>query len=334
LEVEVEGLGEGNHTLTVHNSGNLFDTWNQANKKFSIDIEIKNKNVVVWSDLKDVKLEGAGSIVGLGMSIKLQDKPIKRGVIGAGSTGAGTIYGAGFASCKLQPTATSRYNISGVVYLSFDAEKMHVVAEVIGLEGRLMFGIHIHEFGNLNSNDGMATGGHYNPDGKLHGLPGGLADVHAGDLGNIAFYDNTGTAWYNETKPMTSAVLGRAIVIHSQMDNGCDQPTGGAGSRLAFCVIGVVNQNPVDAFQKQIPFSKIPEQKGSSGCSLNNNPEKSPKSATFIWITVTISLALVIVGGLFVYNWWKAKNSPNSSSATGRSVWQAHQNEEDEEAAP
>ncbi|TWG31680.1 Cu-Zn family superoxide dismutase [Geobacillus sp. C56-T2] len=101
--------------------------------------------------------------------------------------------------------------------------------------------IHIHEKGSCQPPDFQSAGGHYNPDGKKHGLlhPEG---AHAGDLPNIIVKDD-GTVNVELTAPHVTLKKGAkgslltkegtSIVIHAKKDDGMTQPAGDAGGRIA-----------------------------------------------------------------------------------------------------
>ncbi|XP_050075578.1 uncharacterized protein LOC126563014 [Anopheles maculipalpis] len=137
-------------------------------------------------------------------------------------------------------------------------------------------GFHIHEKGDLT--DGCAsTGGHYNPDKVSHGAPNDQVR-HVGDLGNIVA-DENGIAKTSYSDTVVSlygarSVLGRAIVIHAEVDDlgKTNHPdslkTGNAGGRVACGVIGILE-----------PFDE-PDQECSSG-------QQGLLPAT---VTITISL--------------------------------------------
>lgn len=102
-------------------------------------------------------------------------------------------------------------------------------------------GFHIHEKGSC-SPDFKAAGGHYNPDGKEHGLnnPSGH---HAGDMPNI-FVNADGTV---QVEILNAAVTlgdgngtlfdedGSAFIVHEKPDSHAADP--GAGGRVACGVI-------------------------------------------------------------------------------------------------
>ena len=102
----------------------------------------------------------------------------------------------------------------------------------------------MHEFGDLSDTQtGKSAGGHFAPDGNPHGRP---TDVkrHVGDLGNIVA-DANGVAEIHMVDSVISlggphSILGRAVVVHAKEDTFA-QPTGDAGSRVAFGTIGVAN---------------------------------------------------------------------------------------------
>lgn len=106
-------------------------------------------------------------------------------------------------------------------------------------------GFHVHIFGDVRASDGTSAGGHFaHPRGKLieHGSP--LDNIrHWGDFGNVIASED-GVALYSrvDTVITLAGILGRGVVIHELEDLGSDaQPTGGAGSRQASCVIGFAN---------------------------------------------------------------------------------------------
>lgn len=153
----------------------------------------------------------------------------------------------GFDSVKqlvatIQPTTTNKcagfvrfIEVGGVVY---------VYGEISGLTPNQQHAMHVHEFGDGTTNDGMKAGGHYNPEEKPHGLPG-TNERHAGDLGNLQA-DAAGKAVYRgefnniSTTGVKNPIIGRGVIIHAKPDDG-GQPVGNAGARIGFGVIGVGN---------------------------------------------------------------------------------------------
>ena len=147
---------------------------------------------------------------------------------------------------ELAPTAGSQ--VHGLVtFTELPDEKIKVVAHVEGLEPNSKHGFHIHEFGDVSSPDGMATGGHFNPEKHEHALPEHKMR-HAGDFGNIEA-DGRGVAHLEivvdniELTGDQDAIIGRGLIVHAKPDDG-SQPVGNAGPRLAQAVIGVKNTAP------------------------------------------------------------------------------------------
>ena len=99
----------------------------------------------------------------------------------------------------------------------------------------------------MTSKDGMSTGGHFNPEGKMHG---GIhsKERHVGDLGNV-MADKSGVVTLNIKDKMIQlhgahSILGRALIIHAKADDEKTQPSGDAGGRIGGGVIGVANDAP------------------------------------------------------------------------------------------
>jgi Cu-Zn family superoxide dismutase len=142
------------------------------------------------------------------------------------------------AVAVLFPTAKS--DVKGRVTFTHDGKAIHVHAEISGLTPG-EHGFHIHEFG-VWSEDGMASGGHFNPSKSPHASPES-PKRHVGDLGNITANAN-GNATYDLDDATLSfhgphSIIGRGLVVHEKVDDLKTQPTGNAGGRLAVGVIGV-----------------------------------------------------------------------------------------------
>ncbi len=144
------------------------------------------------------------------------------------------------AICRIIGTQGNE-KIKGVVHFVREGAKVRVKADVEGLSpGR--HGFHIHEWGDITCTDGVCTGGHFNPTKAQHGGPD-MPARHAGDLGNLEA-DATGKATYDRLDSMVMlngahTCIGRAIIIHAQEDDLKSQPTGAAGARIAYGVIGI-----------------------------------------------------------------------------------------------
>ncbi len=131
--------------------------------------------------------------------------------------------------------------VRGTVDFVEVAEGLRIFANIQGLSpGK--HGIHVHEYGDL-SDQGMAAGGHYNPDDVKHGfvVEDGFKEAHPGDFGNLTA-DENGDAELELFVPGLRLsggkynIAGRAIIIHEDEDD-FSQPTGDAGDRIGGGVI-------------------------------------------------------------------------------------------------
>jgi Cu-Zn family superoxide dismutase len=105
--------------------------------------------------------------------------------------------------------------------------------------------IHIHQTAKCEGPDFKSAGGHFNPDGKHHGLqnPEG---PHAGDIPNFTV-DIKGKAKTTVTAANVTlgsddphsvfAGGGTALVVHAKGDDGKTDPAGNSGDRIACGVI-------------------------------------------------------------------------------------------------
>lgn len=140
----------------------------------------------------------------------------------------------------MQPANDS--DVSGTVLFEQADDGVKVTAKIGGLSPNAKHAIHVHNLGDITAADGTSAGGHYNPEGHDHGLPG-AEHRHAGDFGNLET-DGDGNATLTLTAENISLagsknpVIGRAVIIHEKEDDG-GQPTGNAGPRIAMGVIGV-----------------------------------------------------------------------------------------------
>jgi len=143
------------------------------------------------------------------------------------------------AVVNIEPTKGNK--AKGTVVFRQVGQKVYVVADISGLNANEKHAIHIHE-GTECGEDGMAAGGHYNPEKHDHGLPDAPADKrHAGDFGNMQADDN-GKAHLELTVDNISIsgeknpILGHAVIVHARADDGT-QPTGNAGGRIGCGII-------------------------------------------------------------------------------------------------
>lgn len=159
-------------------------------------------------------------------------------LLGACSTG-GHAHAPQRAVVQLAPVANS--GVDGTITFTAKRDGVLVQGRVTGLTpGK--HGFHVHEYGDVTGEaDGKSAGGHFAPHGHDHGKQD-ASERHVGDLGNIVA-DASGTAEFSFTDEMIRlhgehSIVGRAIVVHADEDT-YEQPTGGAGPRVAFGVIGV-----------------------------------------------------------------------------------------------
>ena len=131
--------------------------------------------------------------------------------------------------------------VHGVVRFNKVANGIQVSGTIENLEPGL-HGFHVHEFGDLtDTRKGESAGGHFNPHGTDHGRPED-EERHVGDFGNIEA-DASGNAVVDFVDPKISfegpsSILGYSLVVHAAEDK-FTQPSGDAGPRVAFGVIGV-----------------------------------------------------------------------------------------------
>jgi len=152
--------------------------------------------------------------------------------------------------CKLLPT--QGYNVTGSVWFWKLPNGTRAYAEITGLTPWTTPAIHVHEFGDITSNDGTSCGNHFNPMNLPHSFPN-CAQRHAGDLGNI----EAGSGRYPSvlnlqfadyfTVDGVNSIIGHSVIVHLNADNG-SQPSGNAGNRTAQCVIGTAGFNSVSNY--------------------------------------------------------------------------------------
>ncbi|WP_437224293.1 superoxide dismutase family protein [Planctomicrobium sp. SH661] len=140
------------------------------------------------------------------------------------------------AVAVLVPKSGSK--VQGTLKLTATTAGVQITGEITGLTpGK--HGFHVHEFGDLSDEKGLAAGPHYNPDGHEHGGPESAAH-HAGDLGNVEANDQ-GVAKVKITAHGLSLhhILGRSLVVHAGEDDLKSQPSGDSGDRVAIGVIAL-----------------------------------------------------------------------------------------------
>ena len=123
--------------------------------------------------------------------------------------------------------------------VSFSQYGMFVLvrADLTGLDPNREYGLHVHERGDCTGGAGTGIGGHFNPDGKVHGRPG-RDPSHAGDLLNVRA-DGEGYVMYVfqtsaiSLTPGPRSLIGRSIVLSRDPDDYKTQPDGNSGPPIA-----------------------------------------------------------------------------------------------------
>jgi len=107
--------------------------------------------------------------------------------------------------------------------------------------------VHIHQNPVCDAPAFTTAGGHFNPEGKQHGMDNPLGH-HAGDMphnlsvGQYQTGEMTFKVDYLTLEPgATNSVLGHSIMVHEKADDMVTDPTGNAGNRIACGVIPATN---------------------------------------------------------------------------------------------
>lgn len=139
----------------------------------------------------------------------------------------------------LQPASGS--NARGQITFTQTSKGVRIVGQVQGLTPG-PHGFHLHEHGDCSAPDASSAGEHFNPHRQKHGSLDS-AQRHAGDFGNI-LADASGMAKIDLTatgislmKDRPDSIIGRAIVVHADPDDGKSDPAGQAGARVACGVL-------------------------------------------------------------------------------------------------
>ena len=147
-----------------------------------------------------------------------------------------THYGSGQkASATLE--SRSGFSTKGTVNFVSQGHDILVTGTISGLRPNVEHGFHVHEKGDCSAPDATSAGGHFNPDGKAHGMPGSGAH-HSGDMPNIKS-DANGNAVYSAkisglaVDTGKNGIVGKAVVIHRDPDDYKSQPAGNSGPRIA-----------------------------------------------------------------------------------------------------
>ena len=133
---------------------------------------------------------------------------------------------------------TMGHSVKGTVRFNLVPGGIRVAGQIEGLKPG-EHGFHIHEFGDCSAPDAESAGGHFNPRGMQHGARH-AEHRHVGDLGNVTG-DREGRAVFDfvDKQLVLSAILGRAVVVHADVDDLKTQPAGNAGARVACGVVAI-----------------------------------------------------------------------------------------------
>ena len=127
----------------------------------------------------------------------------------------------------------------GSVTLKQQGNMLHGTVKISGMKPG-PHAMHIHATGQCSSAGFTTAGGHWNPEGKQHGLQNPLG-AHRGDLPQI----NVGKDGKGKARFMLMSSLdqlldadGAALIIHANADDGLTDPSGNSGPRILCAVIG------------------------------------------------------------------------------------------------
>jgi Cu-Zn family superoxide dismutase len=193
-----------------------------------------------------------------------------------------------------------------------DTMMLMVRANFSGLPGSDgdMYGLHIHEFGDVSSDDGLMTGGHWNPTNENHGcfnmsLPDG-GETHQGDIGNIV-QDAMGYSMFSTTiylrfnwdnvtdaDEAMAGIAGRGVVLHALMDD-CMGSTGNAGGRMSAGVIGLPSDDyfPYEWFESMMSSSSSMMMSSSSSPSGVDSADMGSPTAIILALLCLFAVAFL-----------------------------------------
>jgi Cu-Zn family superoxide dismutase len=135
--------------------------------------------------------------------------------------------------------AKSKSTATGTVSFTQEGDVVTMIATINGLsEGS--HAIHLHEKADCSSDDGLSSGGHWNPTAQPHGKWGAVEGFHKGDIGNFEVgAEGNGSITFSTDQwcigcgDETKDILGKAIIVHQGTDDFTSQPSGAAGSRIS-----------------------------------------------------------------------------------------------------
>lgn len=123
--------------------------------------------------------------------------------------------------------------LSGCVQFYQENGCVLIVAKISGLPKESetgFFGFHIHEGDTCSGTDFSGTGSHYNPTDQAH-------PKHAGDLPPLLACQGNAYLSVRTDRFSVKDIIGRTVVIHSDLDDFHSQPAGNAGKKIACGVI-------------------------------------------------------------------------------------------------
>jgi len=137
-------------------------------------------------------------------------------------------------------------NVTGTITFVTNGDMVDMTVNIQGITQNpdIAHGIHVHQWGDLsNYTSAASAGGHFDISGKSHGCEN-TTDRQTGDTGN---WQATGGV-ISGSKSLdlmgltgNNSIIGRAVILHQLTDDCGTVNLGNAGTRLAFCVIGVGN---------------------------------------------------------------------------------------------
>lgn len=177
-------------------------------------------------------------------------------------------------AAELQGLEGESYGL--VTFNAAEDQGVTATTSIHGLQPYSMHGLHIHQGATCTGKGFSQAGGHFAPDGDLHGSPELPDNSHAGDLGNVTA-NKDGVALVKVVKPQltlfegSSAVLGHAVVLHAGRDDMETQPSGDSGARMACGVAEVfeagspedIVYDPTDDGQVDIDDAELPGNRSS-----------------------------------------------------------------------
>ncbi|HEX7051581.1 MAG TPA: superoxide dismutase family protein [Longimicrobiales bacterium] len=177
----------------------------------------------------------------------MRAKVLTTGMLAVGAAIGWALHGPGTAEAPARAARAELRdadgNRVGTATFTEEANGVRVVVDVSDLRpGR--HGFHIHETGRCDPPDFQSAGGHFDPEGREHGMEN-PAGPHAGDLPNLVVQvDGTGRG--NSLDPYVTLEGGEdslfrnggtALVVHADPDDYYTDPSGDSGDRVACGII-------------------------------------------------------------------------------------------------